>query len=287
MAAEELCLSVRGVTLTALRWNRGAPIRVLATHGWLDNAASFMTLAPLLPHCELVALDLPGHGRSAHRGAATMQYFVEYVADVVVALDALGWEKAVLMGHSMGAGIMSCTAGLVPDRVQALCLLEGVAPQPSEPEKILETLGKAVAQQQRMAGDSAGYPDMAAAVEARKKGYWPLSDAVSAAILERALTRGADGVLRWHTDARLRQASALKLVPEQLLALLHAVRAPTLMLGATQGLFSNRETHRIAVDAIAGLEYRCLPGSHHAHLEPDTAPAIANAVHEFLDRHFA
>lgn len=282
MAVEEIRLSVRGLSLAALRWNCGARMRVLATHGWLDNAATFSTLAPLLPDCELVALDLPGQGRSDHRGAATMQYFVEYMADVVVALDVLGWDKAVLAGHSMGAGIMSCTAGLVPDRVQALCLIEGVAPQPAAPEKILETLSNAVAQQQRAAGESAGYPDMAAAVAARKKSFWPLSDAVSAMILERALTRGEDGLLRWHTDARLRQSSALKLAPEQLLALLREVRAPALMLGAEQGLFASRETHAEAVNAIAGLEYRRLPGSHHLHLEPGSAPAVAAAVQEFL-----
>lgn len=282
MAAEEIRLAARGLELTALRWHAGAPQRVLATHGWLDNAATFNTLAPLLPECDLVALDLPGHGRSAHRGAATMQYIVEYVADIVAVLDALGWDDAILLGHSMGAGVMTCTAAIVPQRVRALWLLEGVAPQPAAPEKILDTLGKAVAQQQRGAGESAGYADMAAAVDARRKGFWPLSDAASAAILARALTRGADGVLRWHTDPRLRQASALKLTREQLQTLLHAVRAPTLLLGGEKGLFATRETHAEALDAIAGLQFRCLPGSHHLHLEPETAPAVAGALREFM-----
>ncbi|MFP5441441.1 MAG: alpha/beta fold hydrolase [Gammaproteobacteria bacterium] len=282
MTAEEIRLDARGLALAALRWNAGAPGRVLATHGWLDNAESFRALAPLLPECEIVAIDFPGHGRSAHRGGGIMQYIVEYVADVVGALDALGWDDAILLGHSMGAGVMTCTAAVVPQRVRALWLIEGVAPQPAAAEKILDTLGKAVAAQQRGAGESAGYPDLAAAIEARKKGFWPLSDAVSGAILARALTRGADGVLRWHTDPRLRQPSALKLTHEQLLALLHAVRAPALLLGGEQGLFAQRETHAEALDAIAGLQYRCLPGSHHLHLEPETAPAVAAALREFL-----
>ena len=42
--------------------------KVLALHGWLDNAASFIPLAGQLPHLDLVMLDLPGHGRSAHLG---------------------------------------------------------------------------------------------------------------------------------------------------------------------------------------------------------------------------
>ena len=37
---------------------------VIALHGWLDNAASFNALAPLLKDVYVIALDLPGHGHS-------------------------------------------------------------------------------------------------------------------------------------------------------------------------------------------------------------------------------
>lgn len=279
---EEIRLAARGLALTGLRWNAGAPRRVLATHGWLDNAASFSELAPQLAGCDVVALDLPGHGRSAHRGAGNLQFFIEYVADVVAALDALGWQDAILLGHSLGAGVMTCTAGTIPERVRALLLLEGFAPQPSSAEKIVDSLRAAIAAMQRGAGESAGYPDMAAAVVARRKGYWPLSDAVSRRILERALTPDAAGVLRWHTDPRLRQPSAFRLTEEQLLALLGEVKCPTLMLGAEQGLFASRDAHAQRLAAVPQLQYACLPGGHHLHLEPETAPAVARALRDFL-----
>ncbi|MFZ5723333.1 MAG: alpha/beta fold hydrolase [Pseudomonadota bacterium] len=281
-APEEIRLAARGLQLAALRWNAGAPHRVLATHGWLDNAASFQALAPLLADCELVALDLPGHGRSAHRGAGNLQFFIEYVADVVAALDALGWTETILLGHSLGAGVMSCVAGTIPDRVRALLLIEGFAPQPSPPEKIVDSLRAAVTAALRGPGESSGYPDLAAAIVARRKGYWPLSDAVSGAILQRALTADADGTLRWHTDPRLRQPSAFRLTEEQLAALLREVRAPALLLGAAGGLFPTRDAHAAGLAAMPQLEYRCLPGGHHLHLEPETAPAVAAALRDFL-----
>ena len=61
----EITLQVPLGQLAALR-NDGSGPRVLALHGWLDNAASFLPLAAHLRAIDLVALDLPGHGHSAH-----------------------------------------------------------------------------------------------------------------------------------------------------------------------------------------------------------------------------
>ena len=88
----------------------GAP-RVLALHGWLDNAASFVPLAAEFErsglHIELVAPDLPGHGRSAHLAPGADYSFAGALHAVLDIADALGWDQFALLGHSMGAGIAS------------------------------------------------------------------------------------------------------------------------------------------------------------------------------------
>ena len=63
---EETTLDIPLGRLHALRGGRAGAPKVLALHGWLDNAASFVPLAAHLDDIELIALDLPGHGRSAH-----------------------------------------------------------------------------------------------------------------------------------------------------------------------------------------------------------------------------
>src|SRR5690606_2312769 len=97
---------------------------VLALHGWLDNAATFVPLAPLLPELRIYALDLPGHGRSSHRPPGARYHYVDWVGDVIEAADALGLDRFALLGHSMGAGISILTAGTFPERVERLALIE-------------------------------------------------------------------------------------------------------------------------------------------------------------------
>ena len=49
-----------------------------------------------------------------------------YVVCVLQVLDALGWERCVLMGHSMGQGVCSLAAGAAPQRFTAVVLIEGL-----------------------------------------------------------------------------------------------------------------------------------------------------------------
>ncbi|HUH94156.1 MAG TPA: alpha/beta hydrolase [Casimicrobiaceae bacterium] len=84
--------------------------RYFAHHGW-----------------NVVAVDLPGHGRTGGEPLAT----VPAVADWLVSLlDALRVERAALVGHSMGALATLHAAAGHPDRVTRLALLGASAPMP-------------------------------------------------------------------------------------------------------------------------------------------------------------
>src|SRR5690349_5058874 len=77
--------------------------RYFAWHGW-----------------NVLAVDLPGHGRSGGAALTT----VEAMADWVLALlDAAGAGQAVLAGHSMGSLIALEAAHRAPERVSGLALL--------------------------------------------------------------------------------------------------------------------------------------------------------------------
>jgi pimeloyl-ACP methyl ester carboxylesterase len=83
----------------------------------------------------VLALDLPGHGRSA--GPALTS--VEAMADWLLALlDAAGVQQAVLAGHSMGSLVALEASHRAPARVRALALLGATFPM-KVADALLET----------------------------------------------------------------------------------------------------------------------------------------------------
>lgn len=107
--------------LSTLEAGTGDP--VVCLHGLGGTKASFLTtVAALAPEQRVIAIDLPGFGESAKPIAAP--YDARWFARSVVGLlDALGLERAALVGNSMGGRIAIETGFQAPERVSALVLL--------------------------------------------------------------------------------------------------------------------------------------------------------------------
>ncbi len=276
----ELELQIPGLRLAARAHGpEGAPA-VVCLHGWLDNAASFDQLAPLLTGMRVLALDLPGHGWSEHRAPGASYLFIDAVADVFAAIDALGLSSVALVGHSLGAALAACVAGAWPDRVARLVLIEGIGPLTDPPADAPRRLAQSVAEQRSKSGRVAPvYPNVEDVVTRLGSAAMPLSPAAARVLCSRGL-REVPGGVTWRADARLRVASRLRLAEEQVVAFLAAIRAPTLLLRASQGFPPNSPQMRARVGAIADVREVILPGTHHVHLE-DPGP-VAARIEEFL-----
>jgi pimeloyl-ACP methyl ester carboxylesterase len=79
----------------------------------------------------VLAIDLPGHGRSEGPALPSIAAAAEWVGRL---LDAAGAKNAALVGHSMGALIALATAARLPERVRALALLGVAAKMPVHPD---------------------------------------------------------------------------------------------------------------------------------------------------------
>lgn len=106
---------------------------ILLLHGLSDDAHSYEPmLRTLPPESHAVALTQRGHG-DADRPADG--YSVEQLArDAVDALDQLGIDQAVIVGHSMGAHVAAMVAARHPARAAGLVLLCGFDSLSESPE---------------------------------------------------------------------------------------------------------------------------------------------------------
>ncbi len=275
-------LALPHLTLRALAWGRGRT-RVLALHGWLDNAASFSALAPRLDDVELVAVDLPGHGHSDHRAAGAYYHYVDYLGDVLGAADALGWDRFTVLGHSLGAAVASVLAAAVPERVDQAWLVEGLGPIATAESKALELLRQALRDREAIAAKSLRvFAGLEVAIAARRQANG-LSEAAARALVERG-TRRTEGGFVWSSDPRLTLTSAIRLSEAQILAYLAGIACPTLLVLADPSPpYFTRETVERRCAVVPRIERVALPGTHHLHLE-DPGP-VAAAIADFRTRH--
>lgn len=277
---QELTLELPNLRLAARAWGEpGAGRNVLALHGWLDNAASFDRLAPLIPDARIVALDLPGHGRSDHRPRGNWYHFIDNLGDVLAAADALGFDRFTLLGHSLGGAISSVLAAAAPDRIEELWLIEALGPMSTEPAKGLPVLRQAVIDRAGVAAKNLRvFPTLELAVAARRQANG-LSELAAQLLVERGTTAVAGG-WTWSSDPRLTLTSAIRLTEEQILAYLSGIECPALLVLADPpppwippAVMSAR------IARVSNLSLQRIAGTHHLHLE-DPEP-IAAAIARF------
>jgi pimeloyl-ACP methyl ester carboxylesterase len=269
-------------SLAAEIWGSPGERPILASHGWLDNAGSFDLLAPLLPGCEIVALDLAGHGQSGSRSPDSAYNLWQDVGDLLDVADELGWQRCTLLGHSRGAGISMLFAATFPDRVDKLVLLEGGLPLTAEASEAPAGLAQALLES-RALRDKGGrvFTDRKIAIAERAGGFSKVTTAAAERLARRSL-REVPGGFQWHADQRLKAQSELKLTAEHARAFARRITAPVLLLFAEKSPFVDRPLYREMPSWFANVEVDRIPGGHHFHLEGSEA-AIAERVRRFVE----
>lgn len=281
LAFEEVRLRLPHMEVAAHLYGPEDGRPVIALHGWLDNAASFSRLAPMLSGVRIVALDLPGHGLSDHRPPGVSYQLWDYASEVLQTAEQFGWKRFSLLGHSLGAIISVLIAGAVPERIERLALIDGVIPYTGEAEAAPQKLGEALRALLKVDHKRKPvYTRFEQAVEARMKGV----GAVSREAAERLAQRGlmpVSGGYTWRTDPRLMLPSPMRLSRAHALAFAGQVGCPVSLVLAEQGLMSDRES----IELIESLPFEVhrLAGGHHLHLDDDAgAAAIAAVFNPFL-----
>lgn len=282
LAFEEVRLRLPHIELAAHLYGPEDGVPVIALHGWLDNAASFSRLAPLLPGLRIVALDFAGHGHSDHRPPGGSYAIWDYAHDVLQVAEQFGWQRFSLLGHSMGAIVSVLLAGAMPERIARLALIDGLIPYTGEADTAPQKLGEALKAQLALAGKSKPvYAEFDRAVQARMRGVGAVSREAAELLAQRGLMP-VPGGYTWRTDSRLTLPSPLRLTQAHALAFVRSLQCPAKLVMAQQGMLLAQPSMAQLVEGLP-IEVAQLPGGHHLHLDDDEgAGLVADCFKAFL-----
>jgi pimeloyl-ACP methyl ester carboxylesterase len=114
MAQEARPIPTNGITMNVQTWGDPDDPAVVLMHGWMGTSHTWRKLAPLLAADRFVIVpDMRGYGASDKPD--TGYDAVTLSADILGVLQALGVEKAHVVGHDMGALVAFVFAGTYPE----------------------------------------------------------------------------------------------------------------------------------------------------------------------------
>jgi branched-chain amino acid transport system permease protein len=115
-------IEVMGTPMFYQESGHGRP--VVLVHG-NTGSSRWWTMVMDLPGCRVIAPDLPNFGRSGALAVADIDAYADHLAAFMA---ALGLDKPVVVGHSLGGAVVMAMAARQPALPAALVLVDGAAP---------------------------------------------------------------------------------------------------------------------------------------------------------------
>ena len=255
---------------------------LLAIHGWLDNAASFLPLIQALPEYNWTAIDLPGHGHSFHRPKHSHYHFIDWVSDMVDVIRAKYSQPVTLVGHSLGGMLASVIAGLYPELVKSVVLIDAAGLVTQSPDdgaaELRAALDSRDSQKEKSDKVDPTPVQMQVALRARAMAG-NLSEASAKKLIERNVKQ-IEGHYFWRSDTRLRSRSPIRMNVAQASSVLNNITAPVLLLLAKEGYPEIKQNFSRFNGCYQNLLSLNVDGSHHCHM--DNAYECAQLISKFL-----
>ena len=272
-----------GLDLHLLEWSE-AGVPLLLLHGFGNDAHIWDDFAPeVAPYYRTLALDHRGHGDSAWDAESRYDHDA-MVADVERVTQALGIERLVLVGHSLGGRIATLFAGRHPERMAGLVLVD------IGPELDPRGIGRI-----RMEVESSREPVFASLDEYARllSLHYPAARPGALGRMARhGLRRREDGRFVLKMDPALRGAG-FALPPDEAArreremteaqwAALRRIACPTLVVrGAASDVFSPEAAERMAEEVLAKGRLAVVPRAGHS-VMTDNPEGFRDAVAAFV-----
>ena len=213
-------------------------------------------------HRNVLAIDLPGHGRSDGEPLASVEAIAEWLAAL---LDATHIEHAALVGHSLGALAVLETAGRHREHVESIALLA-----PSVPMPVANALLDAAKANDHLAYELITGWSFAPGHQLggnQQPGVWMTGNAL------RLMERSHPGALYADLIACHGYADGL--------AAAGKVRCPTLLILGQRDLMAPAKNTAALIAALTGCRVVTVPDCGHS-LMTEAPDTVLDALREFL-----
>ncbi len=280
---KKITIPIRFGKIKGLCWGKGNPKKILALHGWLDNAASFTQLAPLLANVgyEVIAIDFAGHGKSTHRAEGHFAHFADFVIDVHDVIEQLKWQNCILLGHSMGAAMSMMYCAAYPENIAKQILIENLGPVPAyEKGSAAKNLRESLKQWKlHTTKHRHFYPTVEEALKIRQKAT-PMDADILRPMVIRGLKKTKKGY-RFRTDKRLRMGSLIRFTEEVVQDILTSKKPPTQLIIAQPLSYALQyPSFEQRIEKLNAEQTIKIKGHHHLHM--DNAQEVFQAIKKFL-----
>ena len=257
---------------------------LLCIHGWLDNAASFQSLIPLIKNRYVIAIDLSGHGFSSHKTPDAHYHFIDWVYDLLKLSEHNQWKAIDVVGHSMGAMISCAFAAAFPEKVKSLTLIDAIGFITTHAEDTTAQLRKGMLSRFKseapptatFTDDSVKQPKKShsrqSAINARVM-VSDLSIEHASILVDRGLIKEGQGYI-WRTDSRLRNVSPYRLTPLQADNIVKNIQCPVQVIYGDKGMHMAVAGIKHYSPMLPQLTSHALVGGHHVHMEQTEQTAV-------------
>jgi len=207
----------------------------------------------------VLAVDLPGHGRSGGRPLESIEAIADWLMRV---LDAAGLSEAAIVGHSLGSLAAIAAAACHPDRVRAIVLVGSTLPMPVSPALLEEAK-----HDRHEAIDMLtiwGFSKSALLGGSPTPGNWMLGTG------RRLMERAGPGVIYTDLNACNQYSAGLEQAA--------AVRCPALLILGERDMLTPPRTATRLAELLPGAETVILKGCGHAMLAEQPDPVLDQLI---------
>ncbi len=268
-SARSRFLTVNALRLHGLEWGEPGADGLCFLHGGSAHAHWFDAVAPAFAdRFHVISLDQRGHGESQWPEPPAYRT-QDFAQDLLGVMDALGWKRMILVGHSMGGHNAMSFAAWHPERVERLVIADSRPAVPLErllemqrrgyrPLRRYESAETAVARFRLLPPETTAARDL-------------LAHLARAGLIER------DGRWMYRFDPACNGTRQ----PVDAWPLLPTIQCPTLIVRGEESPILPRRMAEEMAKKIPGAVLEEIPGAHH-HVVLDTPAAFVALLERFL-----